>query len=335
MLLAAGATLAVAPKGFATTWSAAQATATREHKPLYLHFTTTWCGWCRRIEQDTYTNADVKKALTNYVAASLDCTVPKGTQPTGVTKINLGLMARYGGQGFPFLVILDEDGTAMVTIDGYLPPREFLAEVGKAQALLEEYKTIAKEAVDAGTHYDLALRALRFYRKLPRSGEQASTVARNLLVLDPENARGDGAEARCVIMQFLPRAKWEKETPVLADEIRKLDPENSKGWLEISAQLHASQELTTADQSEQNDARVAHAKAAVVLLQALVIQPNRLKKAPEDYMLLAQAYYMIDDLDQVIATLEKGLAADPKGPRADDFTNLIKRFKGEKTKGAG
>ena len=49
----AGGTVTI-PEGFESVWSEAVKKATAENKPIYVHFTTDWCGWCRRIEEDTY-----------------------------------------------------------------------------------------------------------------------------------------------------------------------------------------------------------------------------------------------------------------------------------------
>ena len=51
-LLAVLATAAVAAGAdfdyFHKTYAKAEKLAKAGDKPLYLHFTTTWCGWCRR-----------------------------------------------------------------------------------------------------------------------------------------------------------------------------------------------------------------------------------------------------------------------------------------------
>jgi len=56
MLLAVGMLAAAAPaadvEGFQTRWAAAKKVAEAQNKPLFLHVTTTWCGWCRKIEDD-------------------------------------------------------------------------------------------------------------------------------------------------------------------------------------------------------------------------------------------------------------------------------------------
>ena len=84
-----GAVHAADVKDFHTTYAGAVQAAKAQGKPLYLHFTTTWCGWCRKIEKDIYASPEGKKMLKNFVAASLDCTVPRGQKPTAEVQRNL------------------------------------------------------------------------------------------------------------------------------------------------------------------------------------------------------------------------------------------------------
>ena len=32
-------------------------------KPVFIDFTTDWCGWCRKLEADTYSQASVGEAM--------------------------------------------------------------------------------------------------------------------------------------------------------------------------------------------------------------------------------------------------------------------------------
>ncbi|MFP4354305.1 MAG: thioredoxin fold domain-containing protein [Phycisphaerae bacterium] len=156
-VLVAGPALAAKVEGFDNSWADAVAKAKKEGKPIYLHFTTEWCGWCRKIEADTYKSDKGKKALENFVPASLDCTVPRGQQPTGETKTNIELMRKWGGSGYPFLVMVTPEGTVLNTVSGYVPPEQFVKETDKAletRKQLKEFKTYAEKADTSSLQYN-------------------------------------------------------------------------------------------------------------------------------------------------------------------------------------
>ena len=85
-LFAAGAV-----PGFHTDYDTALAEAKKLDKPLYIHFTTDWCSWCRKIENDIYKKAKGKAALKPFVAVSLNCT--EGEPKVAAYKT---LMKKYG-----------------------------------------------------------------------------------------------------------------------------------------------------------------------------------------------------------------------------------------------
>jgi thiol:disulfide interchange protein len=83
--------------------------AKRERKRILLEFGANWCVWCHRLhdlfESDKSVSAELK---ADYVVALID--VNKGH--------NEDLVVKYGaktGYGLPFLVLLDSDGTHLVT----------------------------------------------------------------------------------------------------------------------------------------------------------------------------------------------------------------------------
>ena len=121
-------------EGFYQNIAAAQKEAKKLNKPLFLHFTTTWCGWCRKIENDIYKTKEGKEALKGFVCASLDCTVPGGKTPPAQQKANLEMMAKYGGSGYPFLVMVTPDGVLLNSFAGYKPLPGFKKELTKALA---------------------------------------------------------------------------------------------------------------------------------------------------------------------------------------------------------
>jgi len=56
-----------------TTWNEALALAKESNKPIFLDAYTDWCGWCKVMDRNTYTNAQIIETLNaNFVAVKFN-----------------------------------------------------------------------------------------------------------------------------------------------------------------------------------------------------------------------------------------------------------------------
>jgi thioredoxin-related protein len=94
--------------------SVAQELAKKENKPILIDFYTEWCGWCKRMEKDTYSNAKVQDSLKQFVCVKIDA------------EQNRDLAKKYKINGFPSTAFLKSNGELIDVIPGYLPPQDFL-----------------------------------------------------------------------------------------------------------------------------------------------------------------------------------------------------------------
>lgn len=102
-------------------------------KPVFIHFTAPWCKWCKKMAEDTYTDAKVITYLTeNYAAVKVNTE----KLPT--------LARKYGVESLPTLWFLDAQGKALTNIQGYAGPEKLLR-------VLEYIATKAYEEVDYQT----------------------------------------------------------------------------------------------------------------------------------------------------------------------------------------
>jgi thiol:disulfide interchange protein len=96
------------------------AEARAQEKLVFVDFWTSWCGWCKRLDQDTFSDPAVIEAVNErFVSLSVDAESKSGRP----------IARRYGVSGYPTLLILEPDGTVRERIGGYLPPDRFLARV--------------------------------------------------------------------------------------------------------------------------------------------------------------------------------------------------------------
>ncbi len=105
-----------------TSLPAAQKRAKAEHKLIFMDVWTEWCGWCIKLQKDTFPSAAAQAALAKYVPLSVKTQTRDG-KPTE----NAAIESLYKVDGFPALFILDADGKVVSQQPGYLPPAEFSA----------------------------------------------------------------------------------------------------------------------------------------------------------------------------------------------------------------
>jgi thiol:disulfide interchange protein len=94
--------------------------AAEEGKPVMVDFYTDWCGWCKKLDEDTYSNARVKAKAAQFVAVKVDA------EQDEVSAL------KYGVQGFPTIVFTDAKGKEIHRVTGFAPPKAFVKEMDKA-----------------------------------------------------------------------------------------------------------------------------------------------------------------------------------------------------------
>lgn len=331
MLLVIGAAAAGAAaaevEGFLSTWTKAQKAAKAQDKPMYLHFTTTWCGWCRKIEKDVYAMPKGKEMLKDFVTASLDCTVDEGQRPTGDTRTHIELMRKYGGEGFPFLVMLAPDGALLHSFAGYYPLPAFKQQLDKARRMHKEYKQLLADAKGQSGSYAFNVRAMKVYVKVQKMAK-AVAAAKAVRKLDPKNRKGDGAAAVMILLEAALDKGDEAGAKTYLSAVRKLDAANKKGVLEEALFAVANSHLGRAkDARGTNTAEsTRRLRAAVAHLSELAGLPNVAdRQLPLAY--LGQTHLSLGEKDKALAAFEKALAAAPNSRIAPRIRQHIKQLK--------
>ncbi len=318
MLMLSTAAFAKVPDGFFTTWTDVQKSAKERHVLIYLHFTTDWCGWCRQIEANTYTDPKVKQELaTNFASASLDCTVPKGQKPSTMVKINLDLYRKFNGDGYPYLVILSEDGrTIYKIIGGYMPPDAFLQQLNDAKKTGKDYLSFQEYANKADkTTYEYAQIAMRMMTQIYQSSD-AVTMAKQVLKLDPDNAKGGALEAAWVALQNMAVDKWTTDGKEFMDIINKYDAVNTKHYQE---QMVWEQALDSFDNQQ--------FKQCAAYLENLIKTAKSLRNEQDIKGMLGIVYYDTGNTSKAITTLEAAIKLNPKSPRGKWLQQMLDKFK--------
>ena len=88
-----------------------------ENKPILVDFYTNWCGWCKKLDAETYGNEAVA-VLLNKSFICLKVNAEK----------HVDLANEYDVLGYPTIVFLSTGGEEIGRIVGYEPPDKFLQD---------------------------------------------------------------------------------------------------------------------------------------------------------------------------------------------------------------
>ncbi len=94
--------------------------AKAREKPVFAYFRSESCGWCKKFENETFTNETVIKTLNeNFILVSLDVY----EQENETRNFRIG--------GTPTEIFLDSNGTEITRIRGYSETGPFLDTVNE------------------------------------------------------------------------------------------------------------------------------------------------------------------------------------------------------------
>lgn len=120
-------------------WNEAAELAATEKNPkkVFIDVYTDWCGWCKKMDKDTFQNAEVAAYMTeNFYMVKLDGEgkdpiefkgktykfVPSGRK--GYHELAAALM--QGRLSYPTTIFLDEQFNMLSPVPGYQKPKPFL-----------------------------------------------------------------------------------------------------------------------------------------------------------------------------------------------------------------
>jgi len=130
----------ILPQAYAINWrynlDDAIRVAKGQNKPIMADFYTEWCGWCKKLDSETYSDSKVSAAAGKFICVKINAE----KQPDVANK--------YGVSGYPTVIFLDSSGNSLLKIPGYLPPDKFLANMNRVLSMTQ--KVPAQEGQGAG-----------------------------------------------------------------------------------------------------------------------------------------------------------------------------------------
>lgn len=151
-------------KGAIKWYSFEEAYALNKKKPkkIFVDVYTSWCGWCKKMDAETFANPVISKYMSEHFycvkldAERKDTVVLDGqkfvnTNPNssrGTHQLATELLK--GRMSYPSYVFLNEKGQKLTVVAGYQPPREFegvlnyFGSDAYLKSTFEEYKATFK-----------------------------------------------------------------------------------------------------------------------------------------------------------------------------------------------
>lgn len=99
-------------------WEKALNQAKEQKKLVFLDIYATWCGPCKMLKKNTFTDEEVGNFFNkNFINVSVD----------GEKTIGPQLARKYSIQGYPSLIVTDAEGNPVLYTAGYVEPEYLLA----------------------------------------------------------------------------------------------------------------------------------------------------------------------------------------------------------------
>lgn len=100
--------------------------AKASNKPVMVDFYTDWCGWCKKLDADTYSSPKVSSLAEKFVCVKINA--ERDTRSA----------AKYQVTGYPTILFLDGSGKVLQRIPGYQPPDQFAAAMKNVLLLMPQ-----------------------------------------------------------------------------------------------------------------------------------------------------------------------------------------------------
>ena len=282
-----------------TTFDEALAAAKKSERPILVDFTAEWCGWCKKLDRDTFGNEAVIRLVNEFfVAVKVD------------TDKSPAISKKYKVSGLPTLLILGPDGSELQRLTGYRPPEKFLTELGKSTETAESLK----ELKDVAAKNPKDLDAQRAYaRAVFASGnvEEAVRALRIVLEKNPEDPA-----LLLEIADMLRSSNKSKEARELYEKILAL-PAEKAGEHAANVYLPLARIQMSAKEFE----------ASTKTLATFFKKHPKHKKRAEAHMIRAYAFSVLDNSKRAIADLEAVIALAPDsemGIKAGYIVELVR-----------
>ncbi len=101
-------------------YEAGMRSAQQQGRPVMIDFMTSWCHWCKKLDREVYTSAEVIALSQEFVCVKVD-----GDRRRGLART-------HRVSGYPTILFLGPQGQELNRVRGYEPTQAFLSDMRKA-----------------------------------------------------------------------------------------------------------------------------------------------------------------------------------------------------------
>jgi thioredoxin-related protein len=99
----------------------------KEPRKIFVDVYTDWCGWCKRMDKDTFSNSDVATYVgKNYYAVKLNAESDRSFKLGEAAMTERQVAQQLGVSGYPTVVFIYEDFKTIEPVSGYQQPEQFM-----------------------------------------------------------------------------------------------------------------------------------------------------------------------------------------------------------------
>lgn len=233
-------TLNVQAKGiefFEGTWEEAVAQAVLEEKIIFVDAYAEWCGPCKRMARDVFTDSEVGDFYNaQFINIKMDMEKPK----------NADFARQYPAQAFPTLYYIDFKGKVVHKVKGARDATGFI-ELGREALSKNDRSAIYMEAYEAGDRSPQLM--YQYVKSLNKAGKPTLKIANDYLLSKPDLSDKNN-------LLFLLEAMTEMDSRIfdLAMENRRaIEEQSSKKIVEQRIALAAKATLKKALEYKSED----------------------------------------------------------------------------------
>lgn len=108
-------------------WDAGLTAAQASRRPVLVDVYTDWCGWCKRMDADVYSRADVSGYLaSHFETVRLNAESESAVRYKGQHYSGRSLAAEFSVSGYPTTIFLTPKGEHLVNVPGYVSADRFM-----------------------------------------------------------------------------------------------------------------------------------------------------------------------------------------------------------------